>query len=125
MYDMNSTFDLDSHLKYKDDVCRFESGLECIILPDGVIEYAMPSHQCYLERYICQTKRIAYQELLDLCPREYYCNYLQWLLNTSGCLSVWETFYMYPIDFYCNEDDLRYVSLKLLIDSGLLKAEVK
>lgn len=122
MYDMHSNFNLELHLMYKDDFCRFDSGLECIILPDGVIKYAMPSHTAFLERYICKNDNISYEQLLDECPRSYYANYLQWLVNRSGCISVWNCAFMYPPDFYItNENDPRAVSLKSLIDAELIK----
>lgn len=67
--------------------------LEVLILEDGKIVYAVPSHQIKAEEICCEKLGITHKQLLDMCPRECWCDYLTWLLTTCGAISVWNKFY--------------------------------
>ena len=86
MYDLNSKFDINQHKTH------YVNYLEIIIFPDGHIEYAVPSHQEKLISICCEKFKVTRDQLMKMCPREYYCNFLEWLCTTSGCISVWNTY---------------------------------
>ena len=65
-YDIYCAFDLEKHKQ------TYVQYLEVVILEDGTVEYAVPSHQEKLIALACQKKGVSRQELNDLCPREYY-----------------------------------------------------
>ncbi len=82
-YDLHSDFDIQKHKE------NFINYLEVVIHPDGSVHYAVPSHQEYLIRYICEHRNITREELEAKCPREYYCDFMTWLCGLSGCICVW------------------------------------
>lgn len=86
-YDLTSEFNIKMHK------ATYIHYLEVIITPDGVIHYAVPSHQEFLIKYICTNENLSRDELNALCPKEYYFDFLTWLCKKSKCISVWETFY--------------------------------
>lgn len=86
MYDLSSTFDIEKH---RDIYTHY---LEAIIFPDGHIEYAIPSHQEKLISICCEKLRVSRQTLYDMCPEEYYYDFVTWLCNISGCISIWTNF---------------------------------
>ena len=86
MYDLYSNFDIEQHKKH------FIDYLEVIIFPDGHVEYAIPSHQQKLIS-ICREKlKVSWEELDEMCPPEYYSDFIVWLCNISECVSVWNNF---------------------------------
>lgn len=88
MYNLESKFDIEQHKKY------FKHYFEAILFPDGHVEYAVPSHQEKLIG-ICQEKLYkTRQEIADMCPEEYYGDFIVWLCNISGCVSLWDNFMM-------------------------------
>lgn len=86
-YDLNSKFDIEKHKQ------KFVHYLEVIIDNTGAVHYAIPSHQEFLIKYICDRDNITRQELDDKCPPEYYFDFITWLCKEANCLSVWENFY--------------------------------
>lgn len=88
MYDVYSKFDF---IKHKQKYIHY---LEVIILPNGQIEYAVPSHQEKLIYIACEQLNITRQKLGEMCPEEYYCDFLTWLCKITNCISVWTNFYI-------------------------------
>lgn len=84
MYDLHCPFDIEMHKR------TYVNYLEVIIRPDGVVEYAVPSHNQKLEDIICKNKNISREELGKMCPREMYLDYSQWLCDISGCILMWD-----------------------------------
>lgn len=82
---LHSKFDIATH---KD---TFISYLEVCIDPEGVIHYAVPSHQEWLINYICNKYDIQRKTLLASCPEEYSFDVMSWLCKESNCVAVWET----------------------------------
>ena len=82
-YDIHSKFNIKKHKE------TFINYLEVLILQDGTIEYAVPSHQEKALDLACKKLNKTKQEIEDMCPREYYCDYLTWLLGITGSVSVW------------------------------------
>lgn len=87
MYDVYSDFDLEQHIKH------FINYLEVIIHQDGSVHYAVPSHQEYLINYGAKLRGISREEFLDLCPPEFYLDFLYWLAVETHCVIVWSQGY--------------------------------
>ena len=76
----NGKFDYDTHNE------TFERYCEVVILKDGTIEYSVPSHQEKLKQ--------VYRDMFGTnpdedCPRERYCDYLDWLCEQTESCVVW------------------------------------
>ena len=87
-YDLYCKFDV---VKHKE---TFTNYLEVMILSDGTIEYAVPSHQEKAAILACNKLGVSRQELIDMCPEEFYFDYMSWLLSITGTMAVWENFYL-------------------------------
>lgn len=86
-YSVYSTFDIEKHK------ATFIDYLEVLILEDGKVVYAVPSHQMKAEELACERLKIDKQNLINLCPKEYYFDYLKWVLTQAGAVAVWNDFY--------------------------------
>ena len=73
-YDVYSEFDLQQHKEH------FVNDLEVMIDSDGAVHYAVPSHQEYAIAEACRKLGVTRQELSDMTPKEYYFDWLTWLL---------------------------------------------
>ena len=85
-YNLYSEFDIEQHKK------TFIHYLEVVIDENGKIMYAVPSHQEMLIRLACEKLNITREELNTMCPKEYYCDFMDWLCKISGACAVWERF---------------------------------
>ena len=64
--------------------------------PDGAVHYAVPSHQEYAIAEACRKLGVTRQELSDMTPKEYYFDWLTWLLMQCGCMAVWNDWFICP-----------------------------
>lgn len=87
-YDLYSPFDIKQHVKH------YYHYLEVVISPEGIVEYAVPSHQEKLISIAMDKLKINRDELSQMCPPEYYFNFLTWLCNITGYISVWTDGYI-------------------------------
>lgn len=87
-YDVYSDFNLELHKK------TFINYLEVIIDENGTIMYAFPSHQQKLIALACSKLNVTLNELQNMCPREYYGDYMFWLCKITNAVSVWEHTYI-------------------------------
>lgn len=90
MYDLHSEFDLDQHKQH------FINYLEVIVEPNGHVCYAVPSHQRFLELYGARQRGMSVDEFADTCPNDMWADYQNWLLDQTGCVSVWSIGFMTP-----------------------------
>lgn len=86
MYDLYSDFDIEQHKK------TFVHYLEVVIDENGKIMYAVPSHQEKQISLACEKLNIAREELNDMCPEEYYFDFMDWLCKVSSACAVREKF---------------------------------
>ena len=77
-YGVNSEFDLEQHKKH------FVNYLEVMIDEQGKVHYAVPSHQEWAIAASCEKLGVSRQELGDMTPREYYFDWMNWLLMQSN-----------------------------------------
>ena len=116
-YSVYSPFDIKKHKE------TYINYLEVLILEDGTIEYAVPSHQEKALEIACKKLNKTKQEIEDMCPREYYCDYLTWLLGITGSISVWGTSDEYFI-VYKTINKKQIATLKKLKKHGLYKGDI-
>lgn len=86
---LHKPFDLETHKK------TFINYLEIVIDSKGICHYAVPSHNGILEQLVCKKHNIKYnlwdfnRKASDLCPKERYADYYEWLCEETGCIMVW------------------------------------
>lgn len=85
-YSIYCDFDIEQHKK------KYGNYLEVLIEKDGRIVYAVPSHQEKAIELACQKLGVSRQELMAMCPKEYYFDFMNWLLIVSGAVAVWNDF---------------------------------
>lgn len=86
-YGLHSVFNIEKHKQ------TFVHYLEIVIDAEGGVAYAVPSHQEAMIRAACKRLDVKRRELLDMCPREYYFDFMKWLSMISGLMAVWEGHY--------------------------------
>lgn len=112
-YGLYSDFDVEKHKK------TFINYLEVLILKDGTIKYAVPSHQELAIRLACDKKGITREELNDECPREYYGDFLAWILMQTDSVAVWNDFYV------GTPNDKQKDALRMLKSSGVYMGSIE
>lgn len=80
---LNSAFNLETHKE------AFVDYLEVIIREDGMVEYAVPSHQEKLIKIAMTKLGVTRKQLCDMCPREYHFDFMNWLCSITNCVSLW------------------------------------
>lgn len=85
---LNSPFDIETHK------ATFVDYLEVIIDEDGVIHYAVPSHQEWLIKKACEKLNVTRDELCSCIPHDMIFDTMDWLTEETGCVSVWDTRYI-------------------------------
>lgn len=116
-YSVYSPFDIKKHQE------TFINYLEVLILEDGTVEYAVPSHQRKALDLACKKLNKTKQEIEDMCPREYYCDYLTWLLGITKSVSVWGNCAEHFI-VYKTINKKQVATLKKLKRHGLYKGKI-
>lgn len=111
-YDLYSEFDIEQHRK------KYINYLEVLIENNGHVLYAVPSHQELAIRLACEEKGWTREELNAACPREYYLDFMPWLLGLTGAVSVWNDMYV------GKPNDSQMETLRQLKDAGLYKGTI-
>lgn len=113
-YGLYSEFDIKKHKE------TFVNYLEVLILPNGKVVYAVPSHQAKAEELAAKKLRKTVQQIRDKYSSERYGDYLEWLLFFTGACAVWNN-RVVP-GWYLTEQQNN--KLKLLKINGLYKGPV-
>lgn len=108
-YSVYSEFDIEKHKE------TFVNYLEVLIQEDGHVMYAVPSHQELAIRLACEAKGWTRDELNKACPKEFYFDFLPWLLSLTKSISVWDGFYV------GDANDVQMSKLVELRNAGLYK----
>lgn len=87
-YDLHCEFNIEKHKE------NYTNYLEVVIDRTGYVHYAVPSHQEFLINEACQLYHLTRDELNRLCPEQYYGDFMVWLCRLTGCVSVWNDFYL-------------------------------
>ena len=108
---LHSKFDIEIHKR------TFIDYLEVIILENGTIEYAIPSHQEKLIQIICDKENKSREEVIN-DSSDHVFDFSEWLCKTSGCISVWNDFY------HGSPNKIQLEVLYKLKDAKLYKGEL-
>ena len=111
-YDVYSQFDIDKHK------ATFINYLEVIIDRNGHVLYAVPSHQELAIKMACKEKGWTRKQLSDACPKEYYFDFMPWVLGLTNSVAVWNTCYIGELN------DAQRKTLIELRNNGLYKGKV-
>lgn len=87
-YDIYCKFDINKHRKV------YSNYLEVIVLADGSVKYAVPSHQEALIAIGMKQHKVSRDQYINMCPKEYYADYVTWLLNDTNTVAVWSDGYI-------------------------------
>ena len=68
--------------------------LEIIILPNGLIQLARPSHQMALIHYAMEKDHISYSDIQKSIPLAYAIN--EFLIDKYKCICVWYNYFIRP-----------------------------
>lgn len=82
MYDLTCEFDIQKHKQ------TYVNYFEVVILPTGKVEYAVPSHQEKLISIGMKKFNCTREEFEKMCPEQYFIDYMTWLTNVTGCITV-------------------------------------
>ena len=85
---LHKPFDIETHKQV------FTNYLEVIIDENGVVHYAVPSHQEWLIEKALEKLGINREDLYDECPDEYCLDIMSWMTEVTGCISVWDDMYI-------------------------------
>ena len=113
---LHSPFDISTHKR------TFINYLEVVMSPEGVIEYAVPSHQEKLIEIACKKFNVTRGDIFDKnnfpwCPFEYFGDVILWLCNLTGYCSLWTNYRLLPMNVTEKQKEV----IKLLEREGLLK----
>ena len=109
-YDLHSDFDVQLHKK------KIKNYLEVLILGDGKIIYAVPSHQLKGEEIASKRLGLSISEFRDSCPKDAMFDYLPWIASQANCVFVWNSYIVYS-----SINHKQYASLRKLKINGLYK----
>ena len=112
-YDCHSKFDINKHK------AKYIDYLEVVVLEDGTVEYAVPSHEQKLLNVAIKKLGKSKQEIIDACPEERYFDFVPWLCEITNSLSVWCWFHA----GYCNQ--AQYETMKKLKDYGIYYGNIQ
>lgn len=118
-YGLYSEFDIEMHK------ATFTNYLEVIVADDGTVMYAVPSHQ---EKAIALAEErlgLSRKEISDMCPREFYFDYLRWLLSLTGAIAVWNDSIEAPALTKKQEATLRRLKLAGLYRGAIPKTNTQ
>lgn len=114
---LHGAFDMNLHK------ITFIHYFEVVISPEGVVEYAVPSHtekllQLYMKKYSVPDKDMAIDQLEEKCG--IFSGYIEALCETTGYISVWETHYIAG----CKPTQKQLNKLRMLKMNGLYHGRV-
>lgn len=112
-YNLYRPFDAEKHKS------KYVNYLEVIIDENGTVMYAVPSHQEKAISIACKKMNVTRDELNDMCPPEYYFDFMTWLSRVADVVFVWNEF--------CKYDKInrkQVAALRNLKLHGLYKGEI-
>lgn len=82
-------FRLEKFKSIEDHKANYINKLEVVITEKGDVYYAHPSHISVMEHLACEKLGVTAQELSDMCPPEYYFNWMYWVSTKSKAIAVY------------------------------------
>lgn len=96
----------------------FVNYLEVVILPDGHVEYAVPSHTEKLLQIAMEQTQLSREQIYNSCPPDYYFSVNEWLCKYTNCVAV-NTY-----SYIGEPNDAQLSMLRRLAKAGLFKGSV-
>ena len=112
-YDLHCEFDIDLH------AAKYPHYLEVIIDNVGKVHYAVPSHQEKLISMVCQKLCVSRDELNNMCPPEYYFDFMTWLCMQINAIAVYTEGYVAP-----SFNDVQLKTLEQLWCRGIYEGDL-
>lgn len=112
-YDLYSDFDIEKHKQ------TYVNYLEVIITEDGVVHYAVPSHQEYLIHLLMSMRNQTRDELFASCPDDFYFDVITWLCKETKAIAVWNSYVQW---YTMNANQIN--TLKELSSAGIYHGDV-
>ena len=107
-------FSIDRHKK------TFVDYLEAVIDVNGIVHYAIPSHEKILCKIICTKKGLTEKQLNELAEASGgLYDWINWLMNEAECICVYTQGYAYPRHAIPSPEQKRM--LNRLIRAGLVR----
>ena len=110
---LQSPFNLERHKKI------FNNQLKVVILENGKIEYAYPSHRLKITEVIAKKHNITQKQVAALCPPLYRSEYFYWLCVEANAIMVWNKYYIGDLNA------AQLDTLTILKKSGLYKGNIE
>ena len=107
-YNLYCPFDIEKHKQ------TFINYLEVVILSDGTIEYAVPSHQEKAIRLACKKLNCDRDYFINVVSKDHVSDWYEWLMDIAGVIMVWDRQVHYH-----NVTQAQIDSLKNLKNAGL------
>lgn len=85
-YGLYSAFDIEKHNQ------TFIDYFEAVLMADGTVQYAVPSHQEKLIEIGKEKYGKSRDDFIAMCPREMYYDYMEWLCEVTGCVAMLSRF---------------------------------
>lgn len=91
---LRGPFDIELHKR------TFIDYFEVVLDVEGVVHYAVPSHQEFLIQKAMERNHWTREQLIAACPPEMQGWFLEWLIQESGgYIPVWQNFVLdYPLN---------------------------
>lgn len=102
---LNSPFDLETHKK------TFVNYFEAAILPNGTIEYCIPSHEQYIWKYLMKILGFTRDDIMKMTQNMYDA-----YVNHCGLILCWSCRYEIKTSYPTDE---QIKTLAMLIKEGL------
>jgi len=107
-------FSIERHKK------TFVNYLEAVIDVNGIVHYAIPSHERALCNMICMKKGLTLDQLIELAKASGgLYDWINWLMDESECICVYTQGYAYPRHTIPSPEQKK--TLSELIEAGLVK----
>lgn len=111
-YSIYSAFDIEMHKQ------TYVDYFEAVLMPDGTVRYAVPSHQEMLLKIGVEQYKKTREDFIAMCPPALYCDYMKWLCDVTGCVAMWSKFVVgTPNEFQMSK-------IHELIDAGIVSSSV-
>ena len=111
---LHGPFSIELHKK------TFMDYFEVMLDVDGVVHYAVPSHQEFLIQKAMERNHWTREQLIAACPPEMQGWFLEWLIQESGgYIPVWQKF---VLNFSLNEQQI--LTLEQLKAAGLFLGNI-
>ena len=118
-YNLYCPFDIEKHKQ------TYINYLEVVILADGTIEYAVPSHQEKAISLACKKLHCDRDYFIDVVSKAHLIDWNEWLMDTAGVIMVWDRFIQFHSITQLQIDSLRKLKEAQLYSGVIPRKAIK